>query len=435
MNPRSREHFASVAMALVAIAGLATAGWMIPTADVDGPLQPQAASLNGSIDHCIGSQCVYADAQTHQNDTVDAVNDAHPADGGNGESNDSGTTGPDNGTEETGNDGNTTTNPGNQTGNATQDPATPGNATDDSSSDSTPDGGNATGEDAIGNSTGGQGPGADDNQTTPDPDAGSETTGDDPTSNQTKDQQGGSSDIADNADSSTSSNSSNAPDNDAIEPDVSSAANADQSATGSTAQATVTQDEDRDNDGIRDDADNCPDTANRQQIDRDNDGLGDACSDDRGNKDANAQVDARGGVRDSSASAASNEEAQATVARDRDRDGVADASDNCPGTPNRDQSDLDNDGKGDACDPVHNAQTDGSGNSVTLAGDACMDCDGSAGAFQEFRQGCTACLPQTVDDMKERSNWMPVLLTFAGFLIGAAGMVAVARRVRETLRN
>lgn len=35
---------------------------------------------------------------------------------------------------------------------------------------------------------------------------------------------------------------------------------------------------------------------------------------------------------------------------DGDKDGVADASDNCPSVPNPNQSDKDNDGKGDACD-------------------------------------------------------------------------------------
>jgi hypothetical protein len=40
-----------------------------------------------------------------------------------------------------------------------------------------------------------------------------------------------------------------------------------------------------------------------------------------------------------------------TVVPDEDDDGVADAVDNCPSTPNPDQADIDGDGKGVACDP------------------------------------------------------------------------------------
>jgi uncharacterized membrane protein len=39
------------------------------------------------------------------------------------------------------------------------------------------------------------------------------------------------------------------------------------------------------------------------------------------------------------------------VSADRDGDGVLDGDDNCPSVPNADQSDLDDDGAGDACDP------------------------------------------------------------------------------------
>ncbi|GAB4284870.1 MAG: hypothetical protein Kow0092_39160 [Deferrisomatales bacterium] len=59
-------------------------------------------------------------------------------------------------------------------------------------------------------------------------------------------------------------------------------------------------DGDRDDDGVPDEQDNCPDTRNRDQADRDRDGVGDAC-------------------------------------------------DNCPDVPNKDQRDRDHDGVGDAC--------------------------------------------------------------------------------------
>jgi hypothetical protein len=38
--------------------------------------------------------------------------------------------------------------------------------------------------------------------------------------------------------------------------------------------------------------------------------------------------------------------------RDADQDGVLDAQDNCPSAPNADQSDVDGDGRGTACDTL-----------------------------------------------------------------------------------
>jgi len=87
---------------------------------------------------------------------------------------------------------------------------------------------------------------------------------------------------------------------------------------------------DTDGDGIEDDADNCPDTANSDQTDTDYDGAGNACD------------------------------------PDDDDDGVADGTDNCPLIINSDQDDFDGDGAGDLCD------TDADSDEVLDAVDACL---------------------------------------------------------------
>lgn len=105
---------------------------------------------------------------------------------------------------------------------------------------------------------------------------------------------------------------------------------------GSSNYTGVPSEEDRDGDGIPDDADDCPTIFNPirpmdkgAQADADQDGIGDACDECPNDPDQGC--------------------ARAT-ATDIDGDGVPNGLDNCPDAPNADQADRDKDGVGDACD-------------------------------------------------------------------------------------
>jgi thrombospondin type 3 repeat protein len=91
---------------------------------------------------------------------------------------------------------------------------------------------------------------------------------------------------------------------------------------------------DRDTDGVTDNADNCPDTANLGQQDTDGDGVGNAC-DGCPNDPTKNVPDACG---------------CGTPDTDTDGDGKGDACDNCPAIFNADQTDANSDGIGDACE-------------------------------------------------------------------------------------
>ena len=108
-------------------------------------------------------------------------------------------------------------------------------------------------------------------------------------------------------------------------------------------------DGDRDDDGIDNRRDNCPDVPNPTQSDLDLDGEGDAC-------DADDDNDGVRDRRDNCLRVANPDQADqdddgiGDACDDSDRDRVLDLVDNCPDVPNRDQEDTDGDGVGDACD-------------------------------------------------------------------------------------
>jgi len=100
---------------------------------------------------------------------------------------------------------------------------------------------------------------------------------------------------------------------------------------------TYSTSDDYDGDGVEDNFDNCPWSANANQKDGDGDKIGDACDNCAAAANFN-QSDIDGDTKGDACDT------------DRDGDGINDANDNCASVPNPNQSDVDTNGTGDLCD-------------------------------------------------------------------------------------
>lgn len=148
---------------------------------------------------------------------------------------------------------------------------------------------------------------------------------------------------------------------------------------------------DTDGDGLVDNIDNCPEKPNPDQADIDGDGKGDACDSDNDNDgilDDGATEDTpciEGNTFNCNDNCPLTPNADQT---DSDNDGIGDVCDNCPLLANPDQLDSDGDGVGDGCDNCPRvANTDQRDSDRDGVGDACDNCPRSSNPGQLDQDG------------------------------------------------
>ncbi|MBA6156695.1 thrombospondin type 3 repeat-containing protein [Tenacibaculum sp. S7007] len=164
-----------------------------------------------------------------------------------------------------------------------------------------------------------------------------------------------------------------------------STANADQKDTDGNGIGDVCQD--TDGDGVLDINDNCPEKQNADQKDTDGNGIGDVCQDTDGDG-VTDDIDNCINVKNPDQKDFNND-GIGDVCQDSDDDTILDIDDNCPSVANPDQKDTDGNGIGDVCqDTDDDGVIDTDDNCITLAnpdqkdtdgngvGDACQDTDG-----------------------------------------------------------